>query len=70
MKILIIALIITALGLYLYFNWANRKYFKDNSGRRSGSDRRNSFIPVRKQKRKSDEDRRQTPDRREEFRYA
>lgn len=70
MKILIIALIITTLGIYLYFNRTIRKKLSDNFGRRSGVDRRNSFIAVRNQKRKSDQDRRKTQDRREEFRYA
>ncbi len=70
MKILIFAAILTALGIYLYFSRVNQKYLNDNSGRRSDIDRRKSYVVVRKQKRKSDEDRRQTPDRREEFRYA
>ena len=44
MKILIIAAIIAALGIYLYFIRHNRKYLNDNQGRRSGTDRRKSFI--------------------------
>ena len=70
MNILIIIAVIAALGIYLYFSWVTRKYLNDNSGRRSGIDRRESFVPVGKQMRRSEEDRRQTPDRREEFRYV
>lgn len=48
MKILTIALIIAALGIYLYFSRPNLKKQNDNYGRRSGKDRRKSFIAKKK----------------------
>ena len=70
MKILIIAAIIAVLGIYLYFSRHYRKYLNDNHGRRSGTDRRKSFIASKNRIQRSNKERRQTPDRREELRYA
>jgi hypothetical protein len=70
MKILILSLILSALGIYLYFSFHNRKYLNDNQGRRSGTDRRKSFIASKNQIQRSNKERRQTPDRRQELRYS
>jgi len=70
MKILIIAAIIAALGIYIYFSRHIRKYRNDNQGRRSGTDRRKSFIASKNRIQRSNKERRQTSDRRRVLRYA
>ena len=69
-KPVIIAAIIATLGIYLYFIRSEQKNLNDNYGRRSGIERRKSFIASKNLVRRSDTDRRQTPDRRETYRYA
>ena len=62
--IILSAALIILLGVYIYPNFASRKYQLDNNGRRSGSDRRKSFIASKNRKQRSNKERRQSPDRR------
>lgn len=70
MKLLIIAAVLTVVGVYIYFSRVNQKKILDNHGRRSGLDRRKAFIGSKNQMRRSDKERRQSQDRRREPRYA
>ena len=68
--IILSAVIIILLGVYIYPNIVNRKYQLDNYGRRSGTDRRKSFIASKNRIQRSNKERRQFPDRRRETRLA
>jgi hypothetical protein len=70
MKFLIISAILALLGVYLYFSLAVRKIFFDNDGRRSGSDRRKSFVASKDRMKRTDKERRQSVDRRRQYRIA
>ena len=70
MKLLIIAAVLTVVGVYVYFSRANQRKLLDNHGRRSGMDRRKAFIGSKNQMRRSDKERRQSSDRRREPRFA
>lgn len=68
--IILSAVLILLLGVYFYPNLASRKKPLYNDGRRSGTDRRKSFIASKNRVRRSDKDRRQFSDRRREPRLA
>jgi hypothetical protein len=62
MKFLIIAAVLIILAVYLYLMRKNRKYPFDNNGRRSGKNRRKSFVASKNKIRRSDKERRQAKD--------
>jgi hypothetical protein len=62
MKFLIIAAVLIILAVYLYLMRKNRKYPFDNNGRRSGENRRKSFVASKNKIRRSDKERRQAKD--------
>ena len=64
MPILIILGVLSIFGVYLYFSINNQKYSFDNAGRRSGIDRRKSFIAGKYGMRRSVKDHRYKVDRR------
>jgi len=68
MKLLIIAAVIIILAMFLYLIRRGRKYPFDNNGRRSGEDRRKSFVAAKNKIRRSDKERRQVKDRRSKIR--
>ncbi len=62
MKFLIIAAVLVIVAVYLYLMRKNRKYPFDNNGRRSGKNRRKSFVASKNKIRRSDKERRQAKD--------
>ena len=68
--IILSAVLIILLGVYFYPNLASRKYQYDNNGRRSGTDRRKSFIASKNRIQRSKKERRRYPDRRRVSRFT
>jgi hypothetical protein len=59
---LIIVSLLIILGIYLFRKMLKRKYPQDNNGRRSGKNRRKSFVASKNKIRRSDKERRQAKD--------
>jgi hypothetical protein len=58
MKTVIISSMLTALGIYVYLAWVNRKRRSIDGEKRSGGDRRKTFNAAKNKMRRSGKDRR------------
>ncbi len=60
MYALVVILILSGVGFYLYKLYFRRDVYHGTIGRRSGKDRRKKFIASKNSMRRSDKDRRQS----------
>jgi len=69
MGTLVLVLVFLLLGIFIFMSYTSRKIkINDNLGRRSGGNRRKSFIASKNRMRRSDKDRRELKDRRNKIR--
>ena len=63
-NLIILLIVFSTVGFYLYGTYSKRDAYHDNCGRRSGRNRRKTFDAKKNYMRRSDKDRRSLSDRR------